>query len=264
MDFEDKECFYVSSVNRLSGTSSSFSHKFGNVQKKNYDSVCVLAASIPKSYYLITTDNDEFILTENGSSVDIHIPVGNYTISAWKNTLINVLNTNSPNNWTYSIDFNVGGSVVNTGKLRFSVSGNSSIQPQFTFSEYLYKQMGFNPGTYTFNNDALTSGNVINLQLLDAVFINSDICTNRHDSVLQEIYSNNGDYSNITYLATAPLAYAKKMMSNTSNVYSFYLTNVYGQPIDLNGLDWNCTVLLYKENKTLEMIRNYIKLTLLQ
>lgn len=263
MDFEDRQIFYVSSQNRISGTSSNFTYKFDLDQTSNYDSVVCLSASVPKSYYLITQFNDEFILQEGTSSIDIHVPVGNYTITAWKNILTTLLNTYSPNHWVYAVTF-PNSNTTNTGKLKFSVSGNGSTQPQFIFNEYLYKQFGFDTGTYIFVGNELYSSNVINLQLLDAIFINSNICNNKHDSVLQEIYSNGSDYSNLTYQATSPTAYSKQLAIKNNTTYTFFLTNTYGNEIDLNGLDWNFTLLLYKKNNTLDMIKNYIKLTLME
>lgn len=264
MEYDDKQIIYVSSQKRIYGSSSNFSIRFDVTNNgDSYDHVGVLYASIPKSYYLITQYNDEFILTEGLLSVNIHIPIGNYTLTVWKKTLSDLLNSNSPNNFTYVVDF-PGTNAIGIGKLTFTVSGNGLTQPQFTFNEYLYKQMGFTQGTYSFVNNTLVSINVINLQLIDALFINSDICNNKSNSVLQEIYSNNDDFANITYQATSIDAYSKKIAIKNNDVYSFYLTDTNGFDIDLNGLDYNFTLILYKKNNTLDMIKNYIKLSLIQ
>lgn len=263
MEFEDKQIFYVSSKDRSTGSSSNFLYNFQLSSDTNYDSVVVLAASIPKSYYLISTTNDEFILTEDNVSINIHIPDGNYTLSSWKTILTAALNAASPNNWTYTMTYPTT-KETNTGKFTFTVSGNGLIQPSFTFGEYLYEQMGFEQNTYSFSNNTLTSVNVINLQLLNAVFISSDICNNKHDTVLQEIYSNNSDYSFLTYQSTAVTAYSKKISVKGNSVYRFFLTNAYGDIVDLNGLNWNFTLMFYKENKTMDMIKNFIKFSLMQ
>lgn len=262
MEFLDKQIFYVSSKDRVSGTSSSFLYNFNLANDSEYDNVAILQASIPKSYYLITSQNDQFTLIENNVSVDIHIPVGNYTLTSWKKILTDSLNAASPNNWTYSISYPTT-KETNTGKITYTVTNNNS-QPQFIFNEYLYEQMGFDQGTYNFSNDVLVSTNVINLQLLNAVFINSDICTNKHNTVLQEIYSNNSDFSFLTYQATTISAYSKKISVKGNGTYRFYLTNFYDDTIDLNGLNWSFTILFYKENRTLDMIRDYIKLSVME
>ena len=124
--------------------------------------------------------------------------------------------------------------------------------------------MGFNSGTYSFNGNTLTSVNCINLQLINALFIHSDVVNNKNDDILQEIYSNNVDYSNINYQATQISAYSKKLAIKQNSVHRFTLTDVDGNIIDLNGLDWNFTIIFYKHDSTFEMIRNYIKLKLIE
>lgn len=263
MEYDDKQIFYVSSRDRISGTTSNFLYNFQIPSESNYDSIVVLAASIPKSYYLISSSNDEFILTEDNIAVNIHIPSGNYTLTSFKAMMIKALNDASPHNYTYNITF-PSTRDPGTGKFTYSVTGNGVIQPSFTFGEYLFEQMGFFSGTYNFVDSSLTSINVVNLQLLNAVFISSDICNNKNDCVLQEVYSNGVDFSNLTYQATSPNAYAKKLLIKNSTTCRFYLTDVYGDIIQLNGLEWNFTFMLYKSNQTLDMIRNYIKFSLMQ
>lgn len=263
MEIDDGQIFYVSSADRISGTTSNFLYKFDIDTESRYDTISILAASIPKSYYLIASYNNEFVLSENGTNVNITIPSGNYTLTAWKNIIVSSLNTNSPHGFTYAVTLPSVTS-TNTGKLTFTVSGNGDIQPIFIFSEHLYEQFGFDSGTYQFTANMLVSTNVVNLQLIGALFIHSDVCNNKHDSVLQEIYSNNSDYANITYQSTAVIPYSKKLAIKGINTYRFYLTDSYGNEIDLNGLNWNFTILFYKKNNTMNMIKQFIKLSLMQ
>lgn len=262
MDIEDSQIFYVSSEDRIDGNSSNFSYNFKITNDKEYDHCAILAASIPKSYYLIDENNDQFNLVENGVNVALTIPHGNYTLTAWKSMLQTLLTSNSPNGWTYTTSF-PSTNTTNTGKMTFTVSGNGGIQPQFIFSEHVFDQMGFNPGTYTFAGNSLTSENVINLQLVNAIFIHSDIVNNKDDNILQDVYSNTSDYSNITYQATELLSYAKKLSNKTSWTARFYLTDVESNPINLNGLNWNFTIIFFKKNNIFDMIRNFIKLSII-
>lgn len=266
MEFTDKQIFYVSSHDRSSGNSNNFSFTFNLTPKTNYDYVGILAASIPKSYYLISSINDTFILNENGVNSSIVIPHGNYTISAWTNILTTLLNNNSPNNYTYNVYFPPS-TTCNTGMFKFTVSNNAGIQPSFIISNNSpYKQLGFNIGTYSFYNNSLSSVNIVSLQLINALFIHSNICDNKDDSVLQEIYSNTSDYSYIIYQATELTAYSKKIsITNTSIISAtFYLTDEDNNLVDLNGLNWNFTIIFYKLNNTYDMIKDFIKLSLIQ
>ena len=263
MEFEDKQIIYVSSKDRTSGNSSSFLYDLQINPNNQFDKVVVLSASIPKSYYLISDDNNEFTLTELNISITLYIPNGNYTLTSLKAILIETLNSGSPNGWIYNVAYpNIND--INDGKLTFTVINNNNNQPSFQFTEYIYEQMGFNPNTtYTFNNNILKSVNVINLQLLDAVFINSDICNNKTNSILQEIFSNTDDYSNMIYKCYSPEAYSKDI-ANKNGAYKFYLTTKYGNQINLNGLNWNFTLLLYKQNNLHSMIKNYLRYLLVQ
>lgn len=263
MDYSSKQIVYVSSANRISGNSSNFLYSFNIDKDSQFDHVAVLQASIPKSYYLINPNNDEFTLSEGVSSVVILIPNGNYTLTAWKNVITNILNNNSPNGWTYTVAF-PSPSGTNTGHLLFTVSGNGGIQPSFTFSETLYQQFGFNSGTYSFVDNQLESVNVINLQLNTALFIHSDIVNNKSDAILQDIYSNSDDFSYITYQATEVLSYSKELCYKNNFTNRFFLTDAQGNEVNLQGLNWNMTLIFFKKNNTLDMIKSYIKLSLMQ
>lgn len=263
MDFDDKQIIYVSSLNRTSGISNDFLYSFTIDQNAPYDHIGVLAASIPKSYYLIDDYNDTFTLSESGVQVVISIPHGNYTLTAWKNILANRITIGSPHGWIYSVSSSLNNS-VNTGYLTFTVTGNGGIQPIFIFGEALYVQMGFDQSIYHFVANSLTSINVINLQLINALLIHCDLCDNRSDSVLQDIYSNTADYSYITYQSTELLSYAKPLTIKNNWVCRFYLTDNENNPINLNGLEWNMTVIFFKKNDIFNMIKNFIKLSILQ
>jgi len=62
MDYDDKQLFYVSSSDRINGTTSNFLYKFDISNNEAYDHVVVLGASIPKSYYLMAAYNDQCVL----------------------------------------------------------------------------------------------------------------------------------------------------------------------------------------------------------
>ncbi|EGG18910.1 hypothetical protein DFA_02649 [Cavenderia fasciculata] len=88
----------------------------------------------------------------------------------------------------------------NTGKYIFTCASTRDIQPIFSFTNQLFRHLGFNKdSTNKFKNNILESTNVINLQSDNVLFIHSDICSNGDDDILQEVYSEagNADFSNI-------------------------------------------------------------------
>ena len=156
-----------------------------------YDTVAVLSATIPKTWYLVDSPRNTFTLTEGGFSVTITVPVGNYSATSFKYVVQNLLNTHSPQNYTYAISFTDPASTTQSanGLYTFTVSNNIA-QPIITFPDTstLYKQFGFNYNSANqFAGDQIQSINVIDFQLTNAIFIKSDIFSGK-DSVLQEIF----------------------------------------------------------------------------
>lgn len=250
---------YINSRTRISGTDSSFTHK---VDLNNFDPdyVAVLSASIPKSYYLIQNNQNTFILSENGNDITVFVPIGTYTRNTFKTVIETTLNNASPNLWTYSVTIPAITS-VDTGKYTYIVTDNGGLQPSFTFlTGNLFEVMGFNQGsTYTFVNDKLVSENVIKMQLEDSLFIRSDLSGERSNNILQEIYSYGSDYNSIVFHNHATDYYKKQINSNSSGVYSFYLTNEDGNLMELNGLNWTMTLCFIVSDKTPKYVQEYIK-----
>lgn len=259
--------FYINSRDRVSGTDSDFLYQFEIPTDIKFDQVCVLQMCIPKSYYLIQA-NEAFTLTENLSNVNITIPVGNYTRKSFSVTLQQLLTTNSPNGYIYTVTYPTSSSVPDNGKYTYTVSNNSGVQPILTFatSNDLWDHMGFAKGSInTFIANTLTSTQVINLQKENTLFLHSDIANNGSDNILQEVFSvQSSDYASIVFQQYNIDGYSKEIVGNSNNVYRFYLTDEDSNPIDLNGQNCNLTLLMYKKNNIYDMIREFIKLKAIQ
>ena len=259
----EKYIAYVNSYNKLSvtDTTSNFSVKI-NLPKNNvFDRVVVAQASIPKSYYMIPNGFNTFTLQEPSKSPQIVIiPYGNYTKSSLLTQLALSLNTASQLNYVLPITgytYTVTSSTL-TGMLTFSVSG--SINPSFIFTMNVYEQLGFVANTtYTFVNSTLTSPNVLKLQLEDTLYILSD-CSNALSGVLQEVYCNSADFSNITFYQQNAELYSKNLICNQNNVFRFTLTDENFRPLNLNGLNMNMTLIFYKNNDEPEINKEHILL----
>ncbi len=255
--------YYVNSTNRLSGTHSDFLYSVQMPPDSKYDSVVVLQASIPKSYYIIQA-NEAFDLNENGVQVNIAVPVGNYTRKSFATTIQSLLNTYSPTGWAYVITYPSSSTTADTGKYTFTVTGNFGVQPSFIFSQSndLGSHLGFTDGsTNNFVADTLTSTQVMNLQAETTLYIHSDICTNSNDNILQEIFATStADYGSVVFQQQCVDGYSKDMTSNSNNVYHFYLSDENSRAIDLNGQNLTFTMLLYKKNNIYEMVKQFLKL----
>ena len=65
--------------------------------------------------------------------------------------------------------------------------------------------------------------------------------------------------SYITYQCTAPELDSKALQTNQSNTFNFSLTNEKKQLMNLNGVDMQLTICLYKKDNINELIRKYIQ-----
>jgi hypothetical protein len=261
----NKKLYYINSNNKLSGTHSDFTYQIHVPRESKFNRICVLQCTIPKSYYLIEPGYNTFILEELAVQTTITIPIGNYNRKQFQAAVLSLLNTNTSQAWVYTISY-PSSSGVQSGKFTFTVTGNSGNQPSFIFGVTLAAQFGFDKNTTnTFVGSTLTSTNIINLQREDSVYIHCDCCTNESDNILQEIFSLNSiDFGNIIYNNDNLEAYSKDLISNEKNVYHFWLTDEDGVPLDLNGMNIQITLLLYESNNVFEMLKNYLKYTLIK
>jgi len=266
--YSKSKTILINSKNRVSGTNSNFMFKISELVDEKLDSVICSQCLIPKSYYLIQTGiNDTFTLTESGSSATVTLSAGNYTLNSLKTNLVSKLNIASPHSYTYAITY-PSSTQVDTGKLTFTVSGNGSVQPSFTFSSTsCYEILGFAiNSTNTFVSSSLTSTNVIKLQKEDCIRIMSDLVD---DGSLCNIFSAQDlSFSSIVYKAIDVLPQSKKIRNRGNNIYSFSLTNEDGQPIDTNGQNIVIELLVFKDYNigfinTSRMLQGFIKYSLI-
>ena len=138
---------HVNSDNPISGTSESFMFAFNKQAYTQYTHVCLLQCSIPSSYYLVQENLNTFELEENGTTVTLTVEPGNYTNKSFLFRVKELLNTHTPNGYTYDITMNNESKQANDGKFYYSVTGNGGIQPKLIVKDYLNEQFGFNMNT---------------------------------------------------------------------------------------------------------------------
>jgi hypothetical protein len=264
IDPNNKHFVYVNSLHRLSGTTSNFTYNINLPPNKRFTKVVVLDALIPKSYYLIDSNDCVFQLQEGGTVVDVTIPAGNYNFLSWQYVIGSVLTSASPNGWSYSCTYANTNTSADTGKFIYSVTGNSS-QPSLIMvaDSSLFEQLGFDDGsTNVFTSGSLTAANVCKLQVEDSIFINSSLVIGSPNQlgVLQHInVVASPNFSTVTYQCTAPDHFSKPMNTLLSSSVSFSLTDEHNQNIDLNGLPFSMTLMFYNEINIGEMIKGYLK-----
>ena len=203
---------------------------------------------------------NSFTLREDSTDVTIIVPPGNNSAKVFAKVLSPIMTDASPNGWVYSVSLPNQNTTALTGKLLYSVSGNTS-QPSIICTDKINEQLGFPVfSTTTFVDNELQSAISVNFGAESFMFLHSDIANNGDSDVLQEIYGGNTEsLSYITYQCTAPELYSKALQTNKSSTFHFSLTNEKQQLLDLHGVDMQITLCLYKRDNTSEMIRKYIQ-----
>lgn len=257
---------YVNSRYRTSGTTSDFLFTIdmpdGNTGAI-FDSICVLQAAIPKSYYLIDEGRNNFTLREivAGEPVNILISIvpGNYTRRSLAYTLNDLLNSQSlehGNGHTYTVLVPDTARGPDTGKYKFTVNTLvPEVQPRIVFGSTSSPadQMGFLQNTeYFFSNGVLESVQVCNLQLDESVYIMCHNVVNGTSTILQEIYSATPDFGMMMFEVGAAggiMANKKKLQKNLGNFFQFQILNSDLEKLNLNGINLSFSLLIWDSKR---------------
>lgn len=246
MSVMQNRIFYINSENRITGTSSNFSYQLEIPKDQKYDSCCVLAMTIPRSYYLIRDGQNSCTLTIDGTSYPFTVPPGNYTVVTFQPVLLGLLNAFGVGTFSMAMS-----SI--TGKYTYTYSGTGSVV-SFTLADpsRLGHQLGFpEVGTFTFIAGSLVSSNVLDFISTSTLFLHSDMVMDQ-TSILQEVYADNTvAFNNLVYNCRDSNMYSKSMQNTQSGVFNFSLCDEHNLEVDLNGQDICVTLLMYKkENLT--------------
>jgi hypothetical protein len=249
------------SKNRVSGNASSFVSTPVDLNLNSYDSVVLLAASIPKSWYNVPSNYNTFTLTEKGVSTTITIPPGSYTkinLSLKLAALLTAGSVTLGNNWTYTCTYPAP-TEPDDFKYTFTVSGNGLFQPSFTFTTVSpERQLGFEQSTtYNFVANTLQSVNAINLAYVLRIFLKSNICDTANDGILAE-FQNIGSYpsqSVVYYQETEIDVNTKVFNKSNTNSWTFTIVDSFDRIVDLNGIPFSFTLCFFQRSDTHELHR---------
>ena len=242
---KDGRFLYITSGDQLHENVNTFTFPIQLDTTKEYDRVTLMQANIPISYYVIQAGFNTFNLIENGTVVTITIPQGNYNANSFASIIGGLMTASSPNSHVYTITYPNSFTSTQTGKFTYSVNTITGvIQLQFPLNSPINVQFGFDMGmTYTFtpgiSTSTLVSTDVINFIPENTVFIHSNLVQDENGSdILQEIFSSNSSpFQNLVFLNPMPQEFSKKLSSNTIQLATLSITDEYGIPIYLNGLD---------------------------
>lgn len=271
-----QQIYIVNSRGRITGTDSNFTYLIPIPIGAEFDSVAILQASIPKSYYLIDSGKDTFTVVETAGGIpltySVQITSGNYTRRTFALTIGRLLTAASLANG-YGLAYSLAlpsSTSADDGKYTYTITGAAdSVVFTMPAGNTPSQQLGFDPTSSTqvtlvAGVGTVRSANVCKLVAEDTLFIRSDICrngsgvNNNFGSVLQEVFTNVSDYSSIIYSAgvTGGVYANRRILGHSqSNTFRFILTDEDGAEVSLNGINMVFSLLLYKFPNTLESIR---------
>lgn len=264
--FDHPTPVYIDSSERVSGTDSAFLSKPILINTGNtYDAVVVNQVSIPKSWYNVPALYNYLTLNENGVPITITIPPGNYNRITLALVLPALLTAASTIGKTYTMTYPNTATQADTGKYTFSYApfgGGDTIAIDVD-NVSMFQQLGFAQASINYFDDTtgtLTSTNVINFQIINSIFITSDMCVEQ--GYLQELHNVGTSQSN-AYIFFQQVNFdlpSKQLLTNASNSWQFALIDEFEREIDLNGVPWEMSLFLYNRSDTHQIHRELLKI----
>lgn len=267
--------FIIDSKDRIQKTDSisSFHHRFNITSNSRYNRVALVSLRLPKSYYTAQTthNNLSFVLDENGDFSTITLPEGNYHANSFMIVLSNLLTTNSPNGWIYTMTYPDTATQAQTFKFTFTVTENAGVQPIFILDEHSFRIQRFMGLTtelkaYEFSGDSLTSDICFMFQHTSYITLRSSMADSKDtvdsdSSILAriDVDENIPDMGTINYRAVNIEDSSRVFTNTSSNMYNFSLYDDTDRLLELTH-DWSCVILIYEEDNSSQYIINDIKL----
>lgn len=196
--------------------------------------ISVISASIPFSFYSITTSNNLFSYSINSINYFIIITPGNYNAI----NLISFMNSKLQSGLTCSYN-------QITNKITFS----------HTTSEFIINASSTCLGifgiqkTFSSSSKTLTCENCLNLQTVQTIYMltnlsigNMCLCNLNQNNVLLSIPVESSPNSTIVYRNQNN--FRNNLFTNNINFLNIRLTDQYHNPLELNGAHWVATLQL--------------------
>lgn len=232
-------------MNKIWGNSWNFIYKI-DIPKNIVDKlthVSITNVNIPKWWYTIQNNYNEFHFTENNVMIDVFIPIGNY----WKNQffwMISSLMSSSWLNWLTYVMWDYIWS-YDTGLIKIIAWNNTNnYQIQLIFNDWwdVWYAFGFNQySTNNFNNNILIWQNIINLNYANNILIHSnwvisDINDINSNDILCNVYC--WSFQNFSYITQYfDIISNMKKFKWPSNNFTFYFSNEDNDIIDFNNVE---------------------------
>lgn len=239
-----KSVLNINSADRLSGTPGNFivDLKGDLVTPNNYDSIVLISAAIPKSYYTFSSRNNTFVLTEGVTNTTVTITPGNYDGAYLATYLGTIMTTATTIGATYTVSLS-----LITGKLTFTTTSATATSLNFTGKLSAYV-LGFATSIYSFSALTLTTPYIVNLQFTSTINVFCDLVGGKSKKLAQ-IIPNQADFGIIGYQETCPAYVSQPLLTSTGTSANFFFQDEFGSELDFNNIDLQMVVVVYKADQ---------------
>jgi hypothetical protein len=251
MQLAEVHTYEVNSKHRISGTDGDFSFVFdATILGLNSPEtrVTLWKASIPLSWYNVQAGYNIVTVSsaDLGSPAALIFPPGNYNRRQLGAMTVSLLNTAfglTPATFAYTRSSVPG---CDDGRYVFTVSGTPN-QPSLTFTNGLYEELGFLANTtHTFVANNLVSVAVTSLQGEANLYVRSSICQSQNNILASISTGQSPTYGYVNYKVDNLLAFSVPFTFTASDIHTFALTNDDDDAINLNGVNWTMTLVVFK------------------
>lgn len=257
----------INSGSVLTSSQNSFTVS-NSIDLSPYTHVSVSKVSLPISYYSIDGANNTFSLVEGSTTQTITIPSTQYGVLNYVSfctVFAGLLNTNSPNGYTYTITYDNDLNSVQRGKFTYTCS-NTVNTVKLVFGDNNIPQLaGFDySSTNTFSSGTLVSTQVFNFSPGATVLIHSDlIATETNQGIFIDVIANLQVAGAITfnpfsYINPDIISTAKTLDNKINQSWQFSLTDEVGSPIYLNSLNLSLEIIFIEMVDMYALLKEFV------
>lgn len=254
----NKRLVYLDSINRTSGTIEDSIFDI-HPQIEHVVGYEILDFDIGKNpFYNITAKCNSFSWDDTGTnSIVSTIPIKSYTPIQFAQQIQDTMNADAIAADSYAVVFD-----AQTGKYTITEDSDTFVLTTTVTLNSLYTKLGFNTNAVQVGATSYETDNVGDLNDLYFIFLKSRAITN----ILTDAPRNVGCLANSIHRVKIDVPFAGDINKNDIQFPTFINCNSHqlstidiqivdndGDEVDMNGVEWSMTIMLYYEHKHLNL-----------
>jgi len=219
-----------------------YSKQLPDVYNESVTNISLLSANIPNTFTQID-DTDKLILTEGESSAEYVFPIGTYyTKQNMMQDLARILNSISPNAYTYSVSDN--NTLLDDRAIKIFCLETNTPKKITLVGKYLKAIYGLNEET-SFTSIAISKP--VNLSPISTIHVRCDKARGYNSTGLgaTDILASVDVQKCGTTIEFPSILHTMKQFNRDGSDIRFYLTDFDNMPLDIYDNDWKLTFALF-------------------